>query len=139
MAAVGQTLMHGAGVQCRHLFGKAVFIVKPGSAWMRGFGGGDSKTARNRFLVCEWATAQADSHCLQPMQRSGCTKTVFMQLFLSPSRVQDIEIETIRLQNTSYLETRFPHVREKINKYTTPQLKAVMTGIECEQSCSFIV
>jgi hypothetical protein len=32
MAEVGQTAMQGAGLQCRHLFGKAVFIARPASA-----------------------------------------------------------------------------------------------------------
>src|SRR5512144_1653758 len=77
-AAVGHTPMQGAGLQCRHLFGKAVFRLRPGSVWIRGLGAGDSKTAMKRFLVCECATAQAASHCLHPMQRSGCTKTVFI-------------------------------------------------------------
>jgi len=60
------------------LFGKAVFRRRPGSAWMRDLGAGVSKTDKKRFLVCECATAQAISHCLHPIQRSGCTKTVFM-------------------------------------------------------------
>src|SRR3990170_31908 len=80
MAPVGHAPIHGAGLQCRHLLGKAVFSVRPGSAWMRGFESGLSNTDQKRFLLVEWTTAQAISHCLQPTHRSGFIKTVFIRL-----------------------------------------------------------
>lgn len=79
IAPVGQAARHGAGSQWRHLFGKAVFRKGPGSAWMRAFGAGCSKTDQKRLYEREWATAQATSHCLQPMHRSGWTKTVLIE------------------------------------------------------------
>jgi hypothetical protein len=76
--------MQGAGLQWRHLLGNEVLNAGPGSAWMRGFGAGLSNTAQKRLLVCEWATAQAASHCLHPIHRSGWINTVFMQMASFP-------------------------------------------------------
>src|SRR3990172_2750460 len=86
IAAVGQTCWQGAGLQCRHLLGNEVLKVGPGSTWIRRRGGGSSKGASIGPRLRECSTAQANSHCRHPMQRSGFTNTALIldYLLLAP-------------------------------------------------------
>ena len=78
IAPVGQTCAQGAGSQCRHRLGTDMLYAQPGETWILDLGTGSSAKARAGSLLSECATAQANSHCRQPMQRSGLMNTVCM-------------------------------------------------------------
>ena len=67
IAPVGQTCAHGAGLQCRQRLGIDMLYCQPGDTWILDFGTGSSTNARAGSLLRECATAQANSHCRQPM------------------------------------------------------------------------
>src|SRR5210317_2135111 len=85
IAPVGQTCAQGAGSQCRHRLGTDMLYAQPGETWILDLGTGSSARARAGFLLWECATAQANSHCRQPMQRSGLMNTVCMLLMANLS------------------------------------------------------
>src|SRR5210317_2437489 len=78
IAPVGQTCAQGAGSQCRHRLGTDMLYAHPGETWILDLGSGSSAKASAGSLLWECATAQANSHCRQPMQRSGLMNTVCM-------------------------------------------------------------